>query len=175
MTAALVLAALLQAPAEQPSLAAVLERTQAYLERCYEKLTLVRATERSQQTARFRNDPVTNVRNPSTTSAGRVLVSDVLWVPSEEPGLLAFYRDVYSVDGTPVRDRADRLLRLFPEGATAKGREQANEILDESARFNLGRGRWNANFPTLALGFLYGQSRARFEFRERGRSKLARL
>ena len=52
----------------------------------------------------------------------RELVSDLLIVRIETAGLLAQFRDVLDVDGAPVRDRDERLMKLFlqPTGSTAK-------------------------------------------------------
>jgi hypothetical protein len=166
-------AALASATPEDRPLQDLVTLAAGYLERYREKLALVRATEHSRQKAILRGPELRDarVRSPEIKTA-RVLVSDVLWVPSDDSVVLAFYRDVYSVDGKPVRDRGDRLLRLFPEGATESGRVRAAEILDESARFNLGIGYWNTNFPTLPLAFLHPRNRPRFEFRRGNRSKL---
>lgn len=76
----------------------------------------------------------------------------------------AFFRDVRVVDGNPVRDREERLERLFPSGVTLAGTERAREILDESARYNLGPHR-TVNCPTVALSFLHPRNQPRFEFR----------
>ena len=67
-------------------------------------------------------------------STTRLLVSDVLWVPTDDALVLAFYRDVWSVDGAPVRDRGARLLRLFPEGPSQAGRVKADELLLDPLR-----------------------------------------
>jgi hypothetical protein len=164
-------AALAAALPEEPQLTALLALAEGYVDRCREKLALVRATEHSRQRAILRPESGARARSPEIKTALE-LVSDVLWVPSDDSVVLAFYRDVYSVDGKPVRDRGDRLLRLFPGGATASARARAAEILDESARFNLGIGYWNTNFPTLPLAFLHSRNRPRFEFRRGERSKL---
>jgi hypothetical protein len=94
----------------------------------------------------------------------RSLVSDVAWVPTGDAFVWAFFRDVREVDGDPVRDRAARLEQLFPSGMTLAGRERAQEILEESARYNLGRRR-TVNCPTVALSFLHPRNQPRFGFR----------
>jgi len=171
MNALLLWAALVSATPEDRALQALVALAEGYLEGYCAKLALVRATEHSRQKAILRPESGARVRSPEIKTA-RELVSDVLWVPSDDIVVLAFYRDVYSVDGKPVRDRADRLLRLFPEGATESARVRAAQILDEGARFNLGIGYWNTNFPTLPLAFLHRRNRPRFEFRRGERSKL---
>lgn len=151
---------------QQAGVDPVLERASGYVAAYGEKLALVRAVERYQQSV-----TADSRARGGRKGQSRVLVSDVLWVPSGEEVVLLLYRDVYSVDGTPVRDRGDRLLRLFPEGATDSGREKAAQILSESARFNLGTAYWNVNFPTLALAFLHPRNRRRFRFRSKGESR----
>ena len=57
------------------------------------------------------------------------------------------YRDVFEVDGQPVRDRGERLLKLFQDPSDANTR-QAGQIMEESARYNLGsRIKRNINVP----------------------------
>jgi hypothetical protein len=69
----------------------------------------------------------------------RELVSDLLRVEIEEGTALVPFRDVFEVDGRPVRDRSDRLMTLFvrPTSATL---EQARAIVAEGARYDLGSG-----------------------------------
>jgi hypothetical protein len=81
------------------------------------------------------------------------------------------FRDVYEVDGKPVRDRQDRLLRLFtddPQTAISLARR----INDEGARLNLGVMQRNFDVPTMALFFLQPSYSSRFRFRKDGEEKL---
>jgi hypothetical protein len=71
------------------------------------------------------------------------------------------------VDGETVRDREARLERLFLR-PSSEGLEQVREILDEAARYNLGRTERNFNFPTMALIVLRPQVQGRFVFRDKG-------
>ena len=80
----------------------------------------------------------------------RSLVSDFLMI--RWPGEAAWFgfRDVLSVDGTPVRNREERLLKLFtqnPKDVLAR----ADLIAAESARYNIGGVERNINVPTHAL------------------------
>jgi hypothetical protein len=100
----------------------------------------------------------------------RSLGSDVAWVPTGDPFVWAFFRDVREVDGDPVGDREERLEQLFPSGLTVAGRERAQQILEESARYNLGRRR-TVNCPTVALSFLHPRNQPRFAFRLDGREE----
>jgi hypothetical protein len=100
----------------------------------------------------------------------RSLASDVAWVPTGDPMVWAFFRDVREVDGRSVRDREARLEQLFPSGPTPAGRERAQQILEESSRYNLGTRR-TVNSPTVALTFLHPRNQARFAFRMLGPEK----
>ena len=63
------------------------------------------------------------------------------------------FRDVLSVDGVRLRDREERLTKLFAD----PGRNAASEALritEESARYNIGAMERTLNVPTLALIFL---------------------
>jgi hypothetical protein len=92
----------------------------------------------------------------------RRLRSEVVVVNTADLGWVGF-RDVFEVDGQPVRDRQDRLQQLFvAAGADVLARARA--IADEGARFNLGGTARNLNYPTMALLFLREghQRRSRF-------------
>jgi len=95
----------------------------------------------------------------------RDLKSDFLLVkPSEANGYIPF-RDVFEVDGVPVRDREQRLAALFLKpSATALNR--ADAIAEEGARYNLGFRdmKRTVNNPLLALAFLQKDARPRFRY-----------
>ena len=98
-------------------------------------------------------------RSPSQR---RELKSDFLLVrPQGFDGWLQF-RDVFEVNGRPVRARAERLTALFldsPENALAR----AVEVAREGARFNL-EDIGTLNQPLTALGFLQPAYAPRFRF-----------
>lgn len=100
----------------------------------------------------------------------RHLVSDFLLVqiPGSE-GWLPF-RDVFEVDGVQVRDRDDRLKKLFLDAPPDRAAENAKTILEESARYNIGIVRRNVNVPTLALMFVHPEYISGFTFRKGGES-----
>jgi hypothetical protein len=83
------------------------------------------------------------------------------------PGWVAF-RDVFEVDGRPVREREERLSRLLAQ-VTPDSLEQARLIAAEGARFNLNpRGvklDRTVNTPMTALLFLRTASQSRSTFR----------
>jgi hypothetical protein len=106
------------------------------------------------------------------TGATRHLRSDVVIVPDRDNGWLEF-RDVFEVDGKPVRDRTDRLVSLFASPAS-DAVAQAARIVAEGTRFNLDpvvnahRVSRTINIPTLAMWFLRSSNQHRFTF-HRGR------
>jgi hypothetical protein len=97
----------------------------------------------------------------------RQLRSDLVMIPNAERGWLEF-RDVFEVDGRAVRDRDDRLVRLFLK-PNPNAQRQAAAIVEENARFNLTPAgiefERTLNIPLEALRFLrqVNQSRSRFE------------
>ena len=98
----------------------------------------------------------------------RRLASDVAFVRAPGAALPWWLlRDVYEVDGGPVRDRQARLEKLLVE-SPAVGLERARAIADEGARFNLGRSVRNFNVPTLVLAFLHPALQPRFSFERKG-------
>jgi hypothetical protein len=97
----------------------------------------------------------------------RRLRSDFLMVKLRPSDPWVPFRDVYEVNGVAVRDRDDRLQKLFLD-APATAEADARRIKDESARYNIGRIERNINVPTLALEFLRGDGWRRFRFRAAG-------
>ena len=74
------------------------------------------------------------------------------------------FRDVFAVDGNPVRDREERLTKLFLS-PHAENSNQLKAIIEESARQNIGQLPRNINTPMLALYFLQPQTQRRFRFK----------
>ena len=92
------------------------------------------------------------------------LKSDYLLVKPESSSVWISFRDVYEVDGVAVRDRDDRLRRLFLDpGVGASVQLQA--IRDESARYNVGLVERNINVPLFLLQFLRDENRPRSRFK----------
>ena len=83
----------------------------------------------------------------------RHLRSDVLLVKTENDVGWMHYRDVFEVDGRPVRDREARVQKLFLENP-AGARRMAQDISNESARYNIGTITRTINIPTLPLALL---------------------
>lgn len=154
---ALLLTALATAPPEPPSLDELRERAGEYVVAYDRDASGVVLEESYRQSVGTGNQFAT-----------RLLLSDLVLVSVPgEPGLLGF-RDVFKVDGTPVRDRDARLEKLFLH-PTAAGVAQAQAVLWESARYNLGPTQRNYNLPTMPLVVLRPENRQHFSFSLRDR------
>lgn len=112
--------------------------------------------------------PSSQVRDMTTGNAAlrvrrRELVSDFLLVKLSDTNEWLPFRDVFEVDKRRIRDREDRLSKLFlrPTGSTL---EQAGKIMEESARYNIGNIQRTINLPVFALALLrpLDQPRVRF-------------
>jgi len=98
----------------------------------------------------WRDEVGTTLPNrPNAPLRRRQLRSDVLLVQTPGARWLS-YRDVFEVDGRPVRNREERIKRLFLS-AQADDREQLRRITNESARYNIGGLIRNFNIPTFPL------------------------
>jgi hypothetical protein len=102
-----------------------------------------------------------------TTRAGsrRDLRSDLLLVRVPDSTLMIPFRDVFEVDGSPVRDREQRLAKLFIQN-TAAAMDQAKQIAAEGTRYNLDSNavKRTINNPLVALAFLEPQNQQRFRY-----------
>jgi hypothetical protein len=163
--------AVVAAQPEDPALEALLTRATWYALDFVTKLSSVVAEERYTQDSNvaLATVPIPGLSRggvPSSVPRGsakhRELKSDFLIVKSNgdfwEP-----FRDVFEVDHIPVRDRDERLSKLFlhPTGDTE---ERARAIAEESARYNLGSVRRTINNPVFALIFLQPDLRWHFRF-----------
>src|SRR4051794_26778093 len=104
----------------------------------------------------------------------RDLKSDLLLVRAPAGDRWVQFRDVFEVDGKPVRDRAERLARLFLQ-PSASMQQQIDDIAAASARYNIGGVNRNVNLPVLALTVLEPQNRAWFSFKGATKSHLFEL
>jgi hypothetical protein len=93
----------------------------------------------------------------------RRLRSDLLFIRSEPSAEWVSFRDVFEVDGRPVRDRELRLEKLFLAPAP-EARARLEAIRDESARYNLSPIVRNINVPLYPLKILLPENLARFVF-----------
>jgi hypothetical protein len=93
----------------------------------------------------------------------RELRSDLLLVQPTGTDRYVQFRDVYEVDSEQVRDRDERLLKLFIR-TTSSSISQAARIMAESARYNVGWIDRTVNVPVLPLSFLKPAYQRRFRF-----------
>lgn len=142
--------------ADTPSLGVLLERAGARTVALEAELAIVTATEEHDQRHLAGRD-----------EKRRRIVSDVVWVPTGDAMVWAFFRDVVAVDSAPVADRTQRLERLLAQGLTADVRRRAAEMQEEGTRFNLGTRR-TVDVPNFGLAVLHPRNRPRFRF-ERGK------
>ena len=149
----------------QTDVSALVDRASAYVESFQQTFGSVVAEERYEQ-------KLHRIPNPTNTSVQQrggggpqetTLVSDFLLVEVKGEGWLPF-RDVFERDGKPVRDREERLAKIFLKGGR-DAFEQARAVMNEGARYNIGNINRNINTPTLALAFLTELHRRRFEFK----------
>jgi hypothetical protein len=153
-------------PAERVTLESLLARAGLYLTEFVNQFANVVTEERYLQdvdTAQLGFGEASGGRGNTTgdRAAHREIKSDFLLVTSGQAAELRPFRDVYEVDGRPVRDRQDRLTKLFLE-PSATTFEQAAAIANESARYNLGNMTRTMNNPVVALGFLQADYQKRF-------------
>jgi VWFA-related protein len=143
----------------EPSLGAVLKRAAAYVAEFSKKVSGLVAEETYEQDA--------------AANQHRVLKSDFLLVQLPGWAHPAEFRDVFEVDGQPVRDREERLTQLFL--TPSKSRSQVEAIVAESARYNIGNIARTMNTPMLPLEFLAAGVQKGFDFRRTTDSKPLRL
>ncbi len=100
----------------------------------------------------------------------RHLRSDLTVMVDHDENWIEF-RDVFEVDDKPVRDRDDRLIKLFAS-PSPDARAQARRIIAEGSRYNLDvasmRISRSINLPMTALRFLWPTSQSRSRFNRTG-------
>lgn len=145
----------------------LLARAGAYVGRFAAAFSNVVAEERYVQQASGRQTMSGGGRGASsptvTGQQRRELISDFLLVKLEGVDMWVPFRDVFEVDGRPVREREQRLATLLLN-PTGQALDQARLILQESARYNIGEVERTINMPLLALGFLDQGQQGRFRF-----------
>ena len=145
--------------AREPTLAEVLARAGRYVTEFERQLAGIVAEEQYvQQVIRFGRGPGSLV-NPMRIN----LRSDLVLLRGRPAAAWVQFRDVFEVDGSPVRDRADRLTELLATNPPSRD-AQIRKILETSARYNIGEVERNINVPLLALQFLEPANQRRFRF-----------
>jgi VWFA-related protein len=145
--------------AQEPSLPTVMARVGSYAATFQRQLSNIVAEERYVQDITHMN----LVPGRFAADAHRELLSDVLLVQPGGTNRYVGFRDVFAVNGTPVRDRQNRLAALFLS-PDASAEAQIERINRESARYNIGNIERTINTPTLPLLFLLAPNQARFRF-----------
>jgi hypothetical protein len=156
---------------QAPDLATVLARVAVYIEAYTEKLAGIVAEEHYTQYVRRTGPPL---RTDPRVVTHRELKSDVLLVRPAGDGPWLQFRDVFEVDRKPVRDRDERLLKLFVEPKGDRS-EQAMTISLEGARYNIGPVTRTINVPVLALAFLSRENQPRSRFARASTGNLRRF
>jgi hypothetical protein len=178
VTASLCMTVAAPAAAQQPSLATVMQRAGAYVAEFERQLSGIVAEEHYvqdvQKFAKRRGCPgnatyasVLNCQDQLAMPMRTELRSDLLLVRPAGAARWAEFRDVFEADGRPIRDRGDRLTRLFL-GGTPSAPQQLSRLLDESSRFNIGDIERNINTPLFALQILEPANQRRFRFKRSG-------
>jgi hypothetical protein len=94
----------------------------------------------------------------------RQLKSDLLLLRPQGEISWVQFRDVFEVDGRPVRDREERLTALFLK-PDASALQRIASIRRESARYNIGSVQRTMNIPVVPLSVLVPKAQPRFEFK----------
>lgn len=152
-------AEVLSARAQEPTLWSVMVRATAYVEELHARLAGVVMEERYEQRAM----PLPTFHVIGNEERRVTLLSDYLLVRPDGSERYFGFRDVFEANGSRVRDREERLARLFLDGATSLDR-RVRAIVSESARYNVGDVHRTMNTPTLPLLFLRRVYRGRFDF-----------
>jgi hypothetical protein len=85
----------------------------------------------------------------------------ILLVKPKDADRYVELRDVFEVDGKPVRDRGARLERMLRDPNAGS---RIGDVTSESARYNVGKIQRNINTPLMALLFLDAAYQERFRF-----------
>ncbi len=161
------------AAAQEPTLATVLDRAATYVADFERQLSGIVAEERYVQEvkafsrrsgcpAEATYTAILRCRGQLTTPIRLELKSDLLLVQAARKWVQ--FRDVFEADGVSVRDRPERLTRLFLVESAAS-RDRIGAILKESARYNIGDIQRNINTPVFALQILERSNQPRFKFK----------
>jgi hypothetical protein len=146
----------LHARAQSPKVDELIPRATAYAHDFVDRFSNVVVEERYEQ-------------QTTVPKRSRLLMSDFLLVKAPGDEVWQSFRDVAEVDGKPVRDREDRLTKLFLRPSSSTFRRAA-EIRDAGARYNLTDVGTLSN-PLLVIAFLQEQYVDRFRFNLAGLDK----
>ena len=142
---------------DKQSLNDVLKMTAAYVADFKKQLSGIVAEEDYVQQVAY------TARIGGGSGRARKLRSDLLLVKPADADRYVELRDVFEVDGKPVRDRQERLQRLLRDDSAAAGSQLA-AIIRASATYNIGGIQRNVNTPLMALQFLEAANQERVKF-----------
>jgi hypothetical protein len=142
--------------AQAPKLEELVAKASAYVHQFVAQFSNVVAEERHEQ-------EITVPRRK------RVLSGDFLLVRYPNDDFWQAFRDVAEVDGKPVRDREDRMMKLFTQPSSS-ALSRARELASAGTRHNL-LDVGNLNNPLLAMAFLQREYHPRFRFNLAGIEK----
>jgi hypothetical protein len=145
-------------PAPDPQLDAVLARMLEYLEIYMLDFANVVAEEDYHQ----------RVSSASFRARSQHIRSDLLLVRTPGPDGWIPFRDVFEVNDQKVRDREDRLRKLFIDRPAPDAVQEGLRITREGARYNIGRVDRTINLPTMPLVFLMPTHLSKFQFERKG-------
>jgi len=157
-----------------PELTAALDAAAAYLEQYERRISAIGAEEEYHQavtpiSGSVISGPIRGRQDAANTPAvprTRNTRANIMTISLGAQGWVAF-RDVFQVDGRPVRDRQERLTRVL-KNVTPDSLEQARRIAVESARYNLDPDTTHIdrtiNVPMTALLFLRAANQPRSSF-----------
>ena len=148
--------------ADTPVLAELLNRTGEQVRRFEQEFTLVISEENYRQ----HSDGQPSIGLKERRTRAEMLF---VWLPDELVWLTV--RSVVSADGRPVpgsEGRLDGALRSTASDRLARLRR----VINDNARFNVGRTYRNFNYPTLVLSFLDPAIQPRFTFSLAGRERI---
>src|SRR2546425_12077582 len=133
-------------PDPRPTIDTLLQRAASYVSDFEARFSNVVAEEHYLQRAPSRLRSMSGI----PILVHRDLKSDFLYVKVPGDDTWIPFRDVFEVDGRPVRDRQERLTALFLQ-PPALAVDQAKQIPNESARYNIGEVLRALNGPGLRL------------------------
>ncbi|MGE3507923.1 MAG: hypothetical protein AB7N65_03460 [Vicinamibacterales bacterium] len=163
----LVLALPSNAQAQPQAMTDVLRKAGEYVESFQQALSGIVAEEIYLQEVEPHAQLLRRNRRAPAQVEQRRLRSDLLLVRPGPGGGWIQYRDVFEVDGRPVRDREDRLTRLVLTPGAIDSR-RARLIREASARYNIGDIPRTMNVPVLPLAVLAPDNQRRFRFSREG-------
>ncbi|MEO7157143.1 MAG: hypothetical protein ABI039_06255 [Vicinamibacterales bacterium] len=151
--------------AHAQSLEDVLQMSAAYVSEFRKQLSGIVAEET------YKQDIALTARIGGSSRAARLLRSDLLLVKPADSERYVELRDVFEVDGSPVRHREARVETLLGSQVIRDGDSQLSEIIAASARYNIGSITRNINTPLMALIFLDDTNQQRFSFKHIEKAK----